>query len=54
MRIPNFEKISNAFSCSLKAVFSTSQIILVFFSNKPLCAAVGPENSVPAIGCVAK
>ena len=52
--IPNFEKISSAFSCNLNAVFSTSQIIFVFSLNKPFKAAVGPENSVPAIGCAAK
>jgi hypothetical protein len=43
----------NAFSCNLNAVRSTSQMILVLPSNNPFIAADGPENSVPAIGCVA-
>jgi hypothetical protein len=42
-------KSSNAFSCNLKAVRSTSQMILVL-PKKAFIAADGPENSVPAIG----
>src|SRR5690606_8954463 len=44
----------NALSCNLKAVFSTSQIILVLPWNRPSIAAEGPEYSVPAIGWQAK
>jgi hypothetical protein len=56
IHIPNahshFLKQRQGTFCNLKVVFSTSQIMFVFPWNN-FIAADGPENSVPAIGCVA-
>ena len=39
---------------NIKLIKKQLEIIIFLLTNKPLCAAVGPENSVPAIGWVAR
>ena len=50
MFIPNFLKISIALKSKDEFVFSVSHRIITLLLNKSFRAAIGPENSVPAIG----
>ena len=52
--MPNFSKILIAFKSRDEFVFSVSHRIITLLLNKSFRAAIGPENSVPAIGWEAK